>query len=113
MISLVQVVAIIFGVFAFSRAVLGWKEKKIRLAELIFWAGVWLFAIISAISPQILSLFSNVLGFKRGLDFILAISIIVLFYMIFRLYVMLDIVDQNLTRLVRDITITQKTKGKK
>ena len=110
MISIVQVLAIVFGLFAFSRAFLRWKESKLKLIELLFWGGIWLFAIVIAIFPQTLNLFSNVVGFRRGLDFILSFSVVALFYLIFRLYVKIDENDQNLTRLVREITLK---KGRK
>jgi hypothetical protein len=109
MISFVQILAIVFGLFAFSRAFLRWKEGKIKLAELLFWGGIWVLAIIFGIFPQTLGLFSEIVGFGRGLDFILSISIIVMFYLIFRLYVKLDENEQNVTRLVREIAL----KGKK
>lgn len=109
MITLVQVLAILFGLFAFSRVYLRWKEGKLKPVEVLFWGGIWVFAVIFGIFPQTLSLFSDVVGFGRGLDFIIAFSIILLFYLIFRLYVKLDEIDQNVTRLVREITL----KGKK
>ncbi len=107
--SIIQFLGVIFGLFAFSRVFLRWKEKKIKLAELVFWGSIWMLAIIFSLFPITLTLFSEVVGFRRGLDFIISFSIIVLFYLIFRLYIKLDETEQSITRLVREITI----KGKK
>jgi hypothetical protein len=110
MIGLIQILVLIFGLFAFSRAILRWKGGSIKLMELIFWGGIWLFSMLFAIFPTILNMLSNVAGFNRGLDLVFAVSIVMLFYLLFRLYVKIDEAEQQITKLVREITLS---KGKK
>jgi small membrane protein len=110
MIGLIQIGVLIFALFAFSRAVLRYRGGSIKLAELIFWTGVWIFGIIFALFPGVVSLLSNIGGFQRGLDLLVAFSIMTLFYMLFRMYVKVDELDQTITKLVREIAIN---KGKK
>jgi hypothetical protein len=101
---------LVFGLFAFSRAVLRYRGGSIRLAELLFWTGIWVLAIVFALFPSLLTLLSNVGGFGRGLDLVLVFSTVAAFYLIFRMYVKVDEQDQTITKLVREIAIT---KGKK
>jgi len=108
--SIVQIIVIVFGVFALSRAFLRWRESKIKLGELFFWGFVWIGAILFAIFPDTLNLLSDLAGFRRGMDLVIALSIIVMFYLVFRLYVKLDEHTTDITQLVREITIN---KGKK
>ena len=110
MISLIQILVLVFGLFAFSRAMLRYRGGSLKLAELIFWAGVWIIGIMFAIFPDILNQFSTISGFKRGMDFAMTFSIIVLFYLMFRLYVKLDELDQTITRMVREIAISKAKK---
>jgi small membrane protein len=110
MIGVIQIFVLLFALFAFSRAVLRYRGGSIRLAELLFWTGVWIFAIIFSLFPNVVSLLSNIGGFQRGLDLLVAFSIITLFYMLFRMYVKVDELDQTITKLVREIAIT---KGRK
>ena len=110
MIGFIQIFVLVFALFAFSRAVLRYRGGSIRLAELLFWTCVWIFGIIFALFPNVINRLSNVGGFQRGLDLIVAFSVLTLFYMLFRMYVKVDELDQTITKLVREIAIT---KGKK
>lgn len=110
MIGLIHIFVLVFGLFAFSRAVLGFRRGSIKLAELLFWGGIWAAAILFALFPGILNLLSNVGGFMRGMDLVVATSVIVLFYLMFRLYVKLDEMDQTITKLVREIAISRAKK---
>jgi hypothetical protein len=110
MIGLIQIFVLVFGMFAFSRAVLRYKGGSIRLAELLFWAGIWILGILFALFPGILNWLSSVGGFGRGMDFALASSIIIMFYLLFRLYVKMDELDQTITKMVREIAISKAKK---
>jgi hypothetical protein len=110
MIGFIQVFVLVFSIFAFSRAILRYRSGTIRLAELFFWTGVWLFGMVFALFPDALGMLSNIGGFKRGLDLVVVFSVVTLFYLIFRMYVKLDEQDQTITKLVREIAVS---KGKK
>jgi hypothetical protein len=106
--DLIHIFVLIFGLFAFSRALLRWRENKITLGEFLFWSAIWISALLFALFPGTLSLLSNKAGFRRGMDFVIAVSIIVLFYLLFRVYVVIDEIDQNITRVVREIAMKKK-----
>lgn len=108
--NLLAIIVIVFGVFALSRAFLRWRESKIKFGEFIFWGMIWIGAMLFAIFPDIMDLLSNLAGFKRGMDLLIAMSIIMMFYLVFRLYVKLDEHTIDITKLVREIAIK---KGKK
>jgi hypothetical protein len=110
MIGLIQIFVMVFGLFAFSRAVLRYRGGSIKLGELLFWAGIWLLAMLFALFPGILNWLSNVGGFIRGMDFVVVFSIIILFYLMFRLYVKMDELDQTITKMVREIAISKAKK---
>lgn len=106
--QLVQVLIIIFALFAFSRSVLRAKDRAITKWEFLFWSGIWISIIIVALLPDVSSFFARSLGIQRGVDIALYSSVIVLFYLIFRLYVKLDKIEQDITKVVREITLPKK-----
>ena len=110
--DLIHVIVLVVGFFAVSRVLLRWREGKINLGELVFWSGIWIGAMIFALFPGVLSFLSNRAGFRRGMDFLIAVSIIVLFYLLFRVYVKLDEIGQEISKVVRELAI-KKSKGKK
>lgn len=106
----IQVIAIIVAVFAVSRAFLRLREHKISINAFIFWAIVWAAVIVVAFIPNVTFYFSNLLGIGRGIDFVVYISILLLFYLIFRIYVRLEALNSSITKLTRTIAIQRKNK---
>lgn len=111
--EIIQILAIIFALFALSRAYLRFKDNRLTKNEFVFWALIWFVVIAIAIVPSILGIFSNILGIQRGMDLIMIISVVVLFYLIFRLYVQLEGVKREITALVRKEALENKNKKKK
>ncbi|MFP4524512.1 MAG: DUF2304 family protein [Candidatus Woesearchaeota archaeon] len=103
-----QVIIILFSLFALSRLVLRRKDRAIPLGELIFWAVIWLGAITLSIFPNLLSSAADQTGVESTINLIIAIAIIILFYLQFRLYVKVEQQGQDITRLVREISLRGK-----
>ncbi|MEK6938487.1 MAG: DUF2304 family protein [Nanoarchaeota archaeon] len=101
--EIIQILVIIFALFAFSRSILRVKDKEITLPEFAFWSAIWLGVMIIALLPEVMELLSRPLGIGRGVDIIIYISIILLFYLVFRIYVKAEINRQEITKLVREV----------
>ena len=99
-----------FVSFAGSRAVLRAKDKKISLGELFFWLAIWGGLIFVVFFPDITSYFAGFLGIGRGVDVIVYMSISLLFYLIFRLYVKLEEAEREITMLVREHALNKRKK---
>ena len=104
-ITLIQVLIMIFALFAWSRAILRLKSKNIGLGELLFWSIIRIAVIVVALFPEIISNLSEIAGVGRAVDLVVYVSIIVLFYLIFRLYVIIDSKNREMTTLVRELAI--------
>ncbi len=111
--EIIQIVIIIFALFALSRAFLRFKDNKLTKNEFIFWVILWVAVIIVSLIPTITGPISNVFGIGRGMDLIIYISIIILFYLIFRLYVKLESIEKEITMVVRRIALNKKSKKKR
>ena len=110
MVSVIQIMASIFSLFALSRVILRAKDKKITNNELIFWLGIWISFIVIVLFPDIMSYIAIKLGISRGTDVILYGSVGVLFYLIFRLYVKIEETEREITTLVREKALEKKKK---
>ncbi len=100
-----QIIGVIFSLFAWSRVFLRYKDKNISIFELAFWSIVWGGVIIIALFPGVFTEISFFFGIGRGVDILLYVGMIVLFYLLFRLYVKLDTQQKEMTKLVREIAI--------
>ena len=109
----IQVLALIFVLFALSRAFLRYKDNVITIFELIFWTFIWLGVVIIAFIPEVTFIFSRIAGIQRGIDAIIYISIVFLFYMLFRAYVKMEKMEQNMTEMVRQVALMDNNRKKK
>jgi hypothetical protein len=106
--EIIQIIIVIFALFALSRAFLRFKDNKLTKTEFLFWTLIWLAVIVFAFTPRLTSWVSSLLGIGRGVDLIIYLSIIVLFYLIFRLYVKMESIRKDITLLVRKFAIENK-----
>ncbi len=109
----IQIIAIVFALFAISRVILRVRDKKLTINEFIFWCIIWAGLIVLAIFPWIIVQMSGFFGFRRGLDLIIYLSIAVLFYLVFRMYVKTEEQEQKITKLVRELATKDKNHKKK
>ncbi|RMF55958.1 DUF2304 family protein [Candidatus Woesearchaeota archaeon] len=107
---LIQIIGILFGVFAFSRVVIRFKDNDITKNEFVIWSVIWLLIILVAFVPGITGFFSKLFGVGRGIDFMVYMSIIFLFYMTFRVYIKLEKIEQDITGIVREVALNKKNK---
>lgn len=110
--EIIQFLIILFALFALSRAFLRFNDNKLTKNEFVFWIVIWVSIIIISIIPNITTSLSNILGIGRGVDLIIYVSIIALFYLMFRLYVKQESLEKEITALVRNIAIEKKDKKK-
>jgi len=110
MVTLIQIIIVLFALFAWSRAFLRFREGKLTRNELIFWSIGWLLVIIIVLLPGTTNILARTFGVGRGADVVVYISIIVLFYLIFKLYVKLDSLEKDITKIVREIALERKKK---
>ena len=107
----INIFIIIIALFAISRAFLRFKDKKVGGIGLIFWTALWTLAVAFAFAPQGVSYFADLIGIRRGTDFVVYLSIILLFYMSFRVYVRFETLEQHITKLTRELALKTGRKG--
>ena len=108
-----QLVVIIFAFFALSRVIMQKREKNFSWNELFFWSIIWIGLIVVSFSRQYLQDIADFLAIERGVDILIYGSITLMFYMVYRLYAMVDKQQQEITKLVSKIAIDNAKKKNK
>lgn len=108
-----QIIVLVFALFALSRSLLRWKDKAITNQEFLFWTLLWAAVIIVALAPGLTYFIAAPLGIKRGIDIAVYVGVMLLFYLIFRLYVKTEKTNQEITQLVRALAKEKQHKNKK
>jgi small membrane protein len=104
-ITLLQILIMVFALFAWSRAIIRLKNKEVSIGIFLFWSLLWISVILIALFPNVLWGVSEIAGVGRAVDLLVYGSIIIMFYMIFRLYIVIDEKNREMTSLVREIAI--------
>jgi hypothetical protein len=97
----IQILLISFAVFAMSRVVLRYRRGGMRLLHLGMWLLFWVGVVVAVFHPDTTSWLAIKLGVGRGVDIAMYLSIITIFYLLFRSFGKLDDLDRQLTRVVR------------
>ena len=108
--SAIQVLAMIFALFAWSRAFMRFKDHQINGSSFLLWSLVWASLLLAALLPNTPSIIATTIGVQRPVDVLVYGSIIVLLYAVFRLYIKIEDNNFELTRLVRAIAIENPKK---
>lgn len=104
-ISTLQVILAFFILFALSRVFLQFKNGGVSLIGLIFWTVLFGSAIIFTVFPILTSDIARSIGIGRGVDVIVYTSIVILFYLVFRLYVYIQDLKREITDLVNKLAL--------
>lgn len=97
-----------FALFAWSRAYQRWRDRTFSNNEFLFWSLIWAAAIFLILFPVKSDFLAELLGVGRGADAVFAIGLVVLFYMVYRVYAKLDKAEKDLARLVRALALKDK-----
>lgn len=109
---ILQVIAGIFALFALSRAYLRFKERKLSSFAFIFWIFIWLAGVIAIFFPDLTSSFAQIVGIGRGVDVVLYASIVVIFYLLFRIYIMVEDSRRQVTEVARKVALMDSKSSK-
>ena len=101
----IRIILTLFALFAWTRVILRFRDKAANAKELAFWTLVWFGVIFIIFVPYKTTALAHLLGLGRGVDAMFLISIIALFYAVYRLYIKMNEAEQEITRLVRQIAL--------
>lgn len=112
--SITQLILVIFLFFALSRVVLRYKGGILSFFGLLFWGTLFSSAIVFVLFPILSSDIAKSFGIGRGVDALIYSSIVILFYLVFRLYVYIQDIRQEITKLVKELALRElKSKSEK
>ena len=108
----IQLLLLVFVLFAASRAYLRFQGGSIHFGGLIFWFTIWGAALIAIFLPEQTTELARRMGIGRGADVVIYVSIALLFYLVFRLHVYLEDLRRQVSSLIREVALKEVVKGK-
>lgn len=108
---LIQILIVAFAVFALLRTLHQFRQGRLDRRWLAFWLAFWLLVVVVVMLPQTTEIAARLTGVGRGVDLVIYLSIILLFYLVFRLFVKIEEGERQLTRLVRQLALSDFAKA--
>ncbi len=84
------------------------KKGAIKLRRFFIIFVFWLSVLLAVIFPEETNRIAKFFNITRGADFFIYISIIVIFYALFRIYEKIEKIESNITKIVREFALLQK-----
>ena len=101
---IIQIVATGIIVIIFGQLALRVIKDKASMIKILFWLIFWAGALILIWLPQgVIDNIGQFFGVEKGLDLVVYLSTITLFYIVSRIYNKVDKIRKNITKLVREI----------
>lgn len=104
-----QIIALI--IIAYFIARLFWQKQKKQVSgnEFIFWFIFWLLAGLAVIFLKQIDALVAQMGFSgSGIEVLLYLGVVMLFYFIFKMRLRLEKIEKGITKIVREIAIKNK-----
>lgn len=108
---MIQILVTIVIAFILVKTGMRYRKKEISTRLFGFWVLFWIVAGIFFWMPELSDRIAEVLEVGRGVDAIVYISLVILFYALFRIFNRFERMERELTKLVREIAILDGTKS--
>ena len=97
-----QFIGILIILFFLSRLFWQKNKKHINNNEFIFWLIFWIFSLLSIIFLKQIDKLVAKFGFSSsGIEILLYLAVVMLFYFIFRLRLRFEKIEKQLTKIIR------------
>lgn len=108
----IQLIISLFVAFVLFRLFRNYLHRKISRRILVLWSVLWIGVLIVFWSPETASRLAVFFGIGRGADLIVYSAIIVIVYLLYRIFIRLEKFDRDITVLTRNIALKDDGKGK-
>tara|TARA_Y100000310_G_C20440008_1_gene695627 strand:+ start:531 stop:866 length:336 start_codon:yes stop_codon:yes gene_type:complete len=107
---LIQIITIIVVLFLITRVGTRLKRKEITFKEAVYWGVLWFGVGIVVLYPQIADKIASYIGLRTatGIDLVVYIAVGLAFYLIFRLFVHIERIERDITKVIRHMTLKDK-----
>lgn len=104
----IQILIILFILFVVIRLSLRLKRKELKPLSFISWLVLWLIVGVFVIWPETSAYLANLVGIGRGVDLGIYVALLIIFYLLFKIFLKLEKLDRKIVEIVRKIAINNK-----
>ena len=100
-----QIIVSLFVIFIVFRLTRKFRDNILKISEFIGWLLIWIVVLVIFWLPQTTSYLAIIFGIGRGVDLVTYISIISIFYLMFRLLLRIEKIEKEITTIIRNVAL--------
>ena len=108
----IQIIIVLFALFVLIRILMRFRKREISLKEFLFWLVFWTAVVIVTVFLRETDFVAQYFGVERAADLVVYLSILIIFYTIFRVYVRIDRIERNISKIITAISFIKKKEDK-
>ncbi|MBI4268532.1 DUF2304 domain-containing protein [Candidatus Uhrbacteria bacterium] len=101
----IQILLSFIVAFIIAKAIASYRKRQVRFATFFFWSFFWIILIGVIWQPELANRLADFLRVGRGVDAVIYFSLILLFYLVFKIFVRMEMIDRQMTDLARSAAI--------
>ena len=100
--SPIQIIILIIIALIIVKIWQKYRQQTITIREFFLWIGFWLIVAVLFIFPETAQTAAKWLGIGRGVDLIIYLGLIVLFFAVFYILLRIERLERDITKVVRE-----------
>jgi hypothetical protein len=109
-----QIFSIVLAAVAITKSYLGFRAKVESLQLFILWATAWIAIVVIALFPSIIDrVIFNFGSGRAGLGTFFGMALVFLFFVVYRIYLKLERIEQNLTKTIQALALREDWMSKR
>lgn len=105
--TLIQIFLGLIIIYIWRRIYLKYKAGELASREFAEWTLFWIVATWFVIMPEAASYLAFVLGVGRGSDLVVYVAILIIFYLLFKVFMRLEKTNRAITKMVNDQAVKE------
>ncbi|MFH1867233.1 MAG: DUF2304 domain-containing protein [Patescibacteria group bacterium] len=110
--STIQIVILLFVLLMWWRLYSKFKSGELVIREFVEWFLFWLVVAALTLVPDTASYLASLVGVGRGVDLIVYLALLLIFYLLFRVFMRLEKNNRQLTKVVRSLALKDREEKK-
>lgn len=102
---IIQIVLTVFFLFAIIKVFSRYRSQELKFSDLVLWTVFWLLAATVVLWPDSTMQLARFMGVGRGVDAVMYLALVFLFFLFFRTVVKIEKMNRDITKLTRKIAL--------
>ena len=103
-----KIFSVLLAAIALSKSYVDFRGQLESFPMFVFWTVTWLLIVTFALFPSLVDILLSFSGTERaGLGTFFGMALVFLYFVVYRIYVKLERIEQNLTKTIQELALRE------